>query len=106
KIDSYEFQLRDCKSAFYSWKTPKNKKDELTRRIETLERDRAFFVATTPDPREMESGLIFKIDLYTTKEYGVTKEKLKSILTRYLDEPSLMPGEHGTSIVPDLRRTG
>ena len=80
------------------------KKKELLEQINTLDRDRNFFVATTPDPREMDSGLIFKIELFTLKEYGVVKEKLRAILGKYMDELSKIAAENGTSIPSSLKK--
>lgn len=97
RIDKFNGDLSECKTAVFSWKTSKPKKKELEVQIEALERDKSFFLATTPDPREMDSGLIFKIELFTLKEYCVTKEKLRTILGRYMDELSKIASEHGAA---------
>ena len=71
---------------------------ELKQKLEIFDKERFFFLGTTPDPREMDSGLIFKIEIYTSKEFGVMKEKLKVILNRYVDELSYVAAAHGTEI--------
>jgi hypothetical protein len=104
RIDRFNDDIRDRKSAIFSWKTNKVRKKELHAEIDGLERDKNFFLATTPDPREMDSGLIFKIELFTLKEYGVVKEKLKTILSRYVDELSRIAAANGTSLPAGLKR--
>jgi len=104
RMHRFEEDISTRKGAMFSWKTTKLRKKELLDEISTLERDRQFFIATTPDPREMDSGLIFKIELYTTKEYGVVKEKLRTVINRYVDELSKIASENGTSLPDSLRR--
>lgn len=106
KIDNYAFTISNLKRALFDWKTPKAKKLEAQAKIESLEREKQFYIATTPDPREMDGGLIFKIELLTLKEYGVTKEKLKSILSRYMEELSKVARANGTSLPASLQKTG
>lgn len=103
RIDNYAFTISKLRGKLFDWKTPKHKKHEVQSQIETLEREKQFYIATTPDPREMDSGLIFKIELLTLKEYGVTKEKLKTILGRYMDELSKVAAANGTSLPSSLR---
>ena len=104
RIDKFNDDVRECKTLMFNWKTNNLKKKELLDQINTLDRDRNFFVATTPDPREMDSGLIFKIELFTLKEYGVVKEKLRAILGKYMDELSKIAAENGTSIPSSLKK--
>ncbi len=104
RIDKFSDDVRDCKTLMFNWRTSNQKKKELMDQIGALERDKNFFLATSPDPREMDSGLIFKIELFTLKEYGLVKEKLRSILGRYMDELSKIAAENGTSIPASLKK--
>src|SRR5262249_9142506 len=45
---------------------------------------RDFFVGTHPDPREMDTGLVFQISVNTLKDYSVTKDKMQVIMTKYI----------------------
>lgn len=101
-LDSLDEQIRECRAKIHSWKTSPKRKGDLEKKLQGFTRDRAFVVATTPDPREMDSGLIFKIELITLKEYGVTKRKLKTILGQYLAELSRIAAEHGTALPPSV----
>lgn len=104
RIDQFNWDISAAKGAFFSWKTSSARKRELQDKMATLERDRNFFIATTPDPREMDSGLIFKVELFTLKEYGVVKEKLRIILGQYMAKLSKIAAENGTSISGNLKK--
>lgn len=104
KIDQFADDIRWFKSLMFDWKTSKARKFEFKDKIAAAERDRQFYLATTPDPREMDSGLIFKIEMYTLKEYGVVKEKLRTIMGKYMDELSRIAAANGTSLPAGLKR--
>lgn len=103
KSHRYEERITDIRSMISSWVTPKSRKVELTQHLDILEKERAFFLGTTPDPREMDSGLIFKIEVYTSKEWGVMKDKMKIILNHYVEELSRVAAAHGTEISSTLK---
>ena len=46
--------------------------------------DRDFFVGTTPDPNQLDEGLLFLIEVSTLKDYQVVKDRMQSIMTRYI----------------------
>lgn len=48
----------------------------------TLERD--YFVATTPDPNQLDEGLLFLIEVSTLKDYHIVKDRMQTIMTRYI----------------------
>lgn len=98
RIDKFGEDIRDCNAKIFDWRTSKLKKKELSERIAYLEREKQFFIATTPDPREMDSGLIFKCEMFTLKEYGVVKEKLRAIMSSYLEEMSKIASRNGTTL--------
>jgi hypothetical protein len=46
--------------------------------------DRDFFVGTTPDPHQLDEGLLFLIEVSTLKDYHIVKDRMQSIMTRYI----------------------
>lgn len=104
RMHAFDDKSVELKAKLFSWKTAKSQKESIKKEIEDLSRDRQFYVATTPDPREMDSGLIFKVELVTTKEYGVTKGKLQTILARYIESLSRIAKSHGTAIRQGLKK--
>ncbi|MGE4232649.1 MAG: hypothetical protein AB7F43_04900 [Bacteriovoracia bacterium] len=98
KIHEFEETLTEYKRQVHAWSTPKYKKAELEKEITKLESEKKFFLATTPDPREMDSGLIFQIDVLTLKEYGLMGAKLTTVLNEFVAELSRIASENGTRI--------
>jgi hypothetical protein len=49
-----------------------------------LSQDRDFFVGTTPDPHQLDEGLLFLIEVSTLKDYHIVKDRMQSIMTRYI----------------------
>lgn len=47
-----------------------------------LERD--YFVGTTPDPNQLEEGLLFLIEVSTLKDYHIVKDRMQSLMTKYI----------------------
>ncbi len=52
--------------------------------IEIIESDKELFEATTPNPDEMDTGLVFSIYVNSMKDYGVTKDKMQYIMTKFI----------------------
>lgn len=46
--------------------------------------ERDFFMGTTPDPNQMDEGLLFLIEVSTLKDYHLVKDRMQSIMTRYI----------------------
>ncbi|MBI3544840.1 MAG: hypothetical protein HY075_16330 [Deltaproteobacteria bacterium] len=104
RIDKFDDDARFKKGEMFHWRTNAARRKELQDQIFGLERDKQFYLATTPDPREMDAGLIFKIELFTLKEYGVVKEKLRTLMGRYMDELSKVAAANGTAIPVSVRK--
>ncbi|MGZ3709049.1 MAG: hypothetical protein ACXWPM_09775, partial [Bdellovibrionota bacterium] len=49
-----------------------------------IKQERDFFVGTTPDPNQMDEGLLFLIEVSTLKDYHIVKDRMQSIMTRYI----------------------
>jgi hypothetical protein len=56
----------------------------LKKRYLGILKDRDFFVGSTPDPNQLDEGLLFLIEVSTLKDYQVVKDRMQSIMTRYI----------------------
>lgn len=84
KIDAYQLEIAICKKKLKSWWIGGKVKAELAARVSQLEKERDFFVGTNPDPREMDTGIVFTIAVNTLKDYSITKDKMQVIMTKYI----------------------
>jgi len=65
------------------WKSRWTKEQELLK-VRKFKRERDFYIATHPDPREMDNGLVFSIKVNTMKDYTITNDRMQFIMTRYI----------------------
>lgn len=103
RIHQFDESIQTLKQELNAWTTPKYRKKEIAEKIKKTEQDRKFYLSTTPDPREMDGGLIFKIEMLSLKEYGTMKDKLTVVLNKFIAELSRIACENGTKI-PGLLR--
>ncbi len=66
-----------------------------------LVQEREFFVGTTPDPNQLDEGLLFLIEVSTLKDYHIVKDRMQAIMTKYILHLSKL-AEKEASIDPDL----
>jgi hypothetical protein len=83
-IEAFDEKIAKCESITSAWYTPKRIKATQNALKETLQKDRDFYIGTRPDPREMDTGLVFCISVNTLKDYTVTKDKMQVIMTKYI----------------------
>lgn len=83
-IAQFDAEIALCRKQLRGWFIGGKKKAALLERIDLLEKDRDFYVGTHPDPREMDTGLMFSIAVNTLKDYSVTKDKMQVIMTKYI----------------------
>ncbi len=97
RVDSFSEKIIAERRKLASWKCqtvlgrlffPQRKAD-LEKLIVRLEQRRDNFLACTPDPRELDSGLILQCDVVTLKEFQLIKQKLCPILKTYLHAMSV-----------------
>lgn len=67
---------------------PENSKEsrylQLKKKHLFLCQERDFFVGTTPDPKQLDEGLLFLIEVSTLKDYHIVKDRMQSIMTQYI----------------------
>lgn len=83
-IAKYEEQIAGYKKRLNGWFLGSKIKQAIRDRIVQLERERDFYIGTNPDPRQMDTGLVFSIAVNTLKDYTVTKDKMQVIMTKYI----------------------
>ncbi len=90
KTEEYEAKLAEFDEKLAAVKKSSNgwggnrKKAQVQDELYQLEEDRTFFIATTPDPKEIDPGLLFEIKISTCKDYSITKDKMQVIMTKYI----------------------
>ncbi|MBY0472456.1 hypothetical protein K2X30_14925 [bacterium] len=83
-IEQFGTDIAKCKKQLRWPLMGARKRGELTDKIAHLERERDFYIGTNPDPREMDTGVVFSISVNTLKDYAVTKDKMQVIMTKYI----------------------
>jgi hypothetical protein len=73
----------------------------LKKKYLTLLQERDYFAGTTPDPNQLDEGLLFLIEVSTLKDYQMVKDRMQSIMTRYILHLSKIAAEDARQI-PDL----
>jgi hypothetical protein len=84
RIASIEEKIERRKKSLDSIWQKKHKKDQLRKEINWYEKELSFYIGTQPDPNEMDPGLLFLIEINTLKDYGITKDKMQVIMTKYV----------------------
>jgi hypothetical protein len=56
----------------------------LKKKLAQVCQERDFFVGTTPDPNQLDEGLLFLIEVSTLRDYHVVKDRMQSIMTKYI----------------------
>ena len=83
-IENYHSQIADLKREQNKFMLNKTRKNMIEEKVGILESDLEFYQATTPNPEEMDAGLVFSIYVNSLKDYGVTKDKMQYIMTKFI----------------------
>ena len=83
-VQAYEVEAARLRKQIASFWTGGKARTALQERLAMVEKERDFYVGTHPDPREMDTGLIFSIAVNTLKDYTITKDKMQVIMTKYI----------------------
>jgi len=83
-LHGFEQQIRACEEKMKGWFISRHRREELKEQIKSIQSDLDFYVGTHADPREMDHGLVFSIEVNTLKDYGITKDKMQVIMTKYI----------------------
>ncbi len=83
-LEAFDLEIAKLEKQAGSWWVGGRAKASLRERIELIVKERDFFIGTMADPREMDTGLVFSIAVNTLKDYGITKDKMQVIMTKYI----------------------
>jgi hypothetical protein len=83
-IAKWDEEIAQCKAKLESWWIGSKQKLVIREQLRLAEVSKAFYIGTTADPREMDTGLVFSIAVNTLKDYTVTKDKMQVIMTKYI----------------------
>jgi hypothetical protein len=84
QLSKFDAELAEIQKHLGGWFVTRSRRAALNERILHLQKERDFYIGTHPDPREMDMGLVFSIHVNTLKDYGVTKDKMQVIMTKYI----------------------
>ncbi|WP_141735763.1 hypothetical protein [Oligoflexus tunisiensis] len=81
---SYETRIKKLEKKIYGRFTKERTREDLSAELIRVKKDYEFFLATHPDPDQMDTGLIFSIHSNTMKDYSLTKDKMQVIMTKFI----------------------
>lgn len=84
KISEFDNKIKTLNKKLNSWTVSGKNRAFFENQLAIVESDRDYFIGTTPDPRELDAGLIFSIHANTMKDYNITKDKMQVIMTRFI----------------------
>lgn len=58
--------------------------ERLRKKYDDACQERDFFAATVPDPNQLDEGLLFLIEVSSLKDYYVVKNRMQSIMTKFI----------------------
>lgn len=90
KLEDFDIKLNKLRKNASSSFLSRKKKKAFQEQLAQFEKKKGFFIATNPDPREMDTGLVFTININTLKDYTLTKDKMQVLMTKYILALSLI----------------
>ncbi|MEK6578207.1 MAG: hypothetical protein AABZ55_03190 [Bdellovibrionota bacterium] len=102
-VYKYDRQIEKLskKLAWYTHDSESSRYLVLKKQYLRMLEERDYFVATTPDPRQLEEGLLFLIEVSTLKDYHVVKDRMQSIMTKYILHLSMIAAREA-EMDPDM----
>jgi hypothetical protein len=102
QISRYTQDIEDRTQRLYGRFVTRKVQKELNAEIQTLRSELASFVASNPDPRELDAGLILHVDLLSPREYGETRNAMTQVLSKFIHSLSKIAGGHVRLVQPDV----
>ncbi|WP_141735761.1 hypothetical protein [Oligoflexus tunisiensis] len=84
KIAEFDKKINDLRKKEKGLLVNRKNRDFFKEQADFLEADREFFIGTHPDPREVDTGILFSIHANTMKDYNITKDKMQVIMTKFI----------------------
>ncbi|MCC7440316.1 MAG: hypothetical protein IT285_01705 [Bdellovibrionales bacterium] len=103
-LRGYDKKIEKLEPKLSRWPKDSNEPAFLThrKRVQGLINERNYFVATVPDPNQLEEGLLFLIEVSTLKDYHIVKDRMQSIMTKFILHLSKI-AENQANFDPDLQ---
>lgn len=85
-VKDYEKKIKklEKKLAGYATDSVSPRYALLKKKYINMVQERDYFVGTTPDPNQLDEGLLFLIEVSTLKDYHIVKDRMQSIMTKYI----------------------
>lgn len=85
-INSYNKKIAklEKKVSSYSIDSDSPKYSLLKRKLSITQQEKEFFVATVPDPGQVDEGLLLHIDISSLKDYHIVRNKMQSVMTKFI----------------------
>mgnify|MGYP001576759204 CR=1 FL=1 len=84
ELARFDGEIAALRARASKWYLGRGTREEAGEEADRVERLRDHYVGTNPDPREMDTGLMFSIRVNTLKDYGITKDKMQVIMTKFI----------------------
>ncbi|MDH5414438.1 MAG: hypothetical protein OEW87_09900 [Flavobacteriaceae bacterium] len=85
-VNDYDARIAKAKKAIRNIpENPSTKKQQkLLNDHSYLVQEKEFFVGTVPDPGQIDEGLLLYIDVSTSKDYHIVKDKMQTVMTKFI----------------------
>jgi hypothetical protein len=80
----HALDVEDRKQRLYGRWVAYQTQKELVKDIEAVETKRAQFIASNPDPRELDAGLVLHVEVTCPREGGKTKESMRAVVAEFI----------------------
>ncbi|WP_141735762.1 hypothetical protein [Oligoflexus tunisiensis] len=70
-------------------------RDQIARELRSVRHEQDFFLGTVPDPKQLGEGILLTLELSSTQDYHLIRNKLQMIVSTYLDLMVKDDGERG-----------
>lgn len=90
----FALDIEERKQRLYGRFVTRQVQKDLVAEVQSIENQRAAFIASNPDPRELDAGLVLHVEVSTPREYGTTKDRMKLVLSEFITALSRIAGGH------------
>ena len=88
----HALDVEDRKQRLYGrWVSYETQK-ELLKDIEAVETKQAQFIASNPDPRELDAGLVLHVEVTCSRDGGTTKDRMEAVVANFISRLSSIAG--------------
>ena len=100
-VKNYDEKIAKLEKKLNKCSTQSIKYQLLKKKYSAMVQEKNFFVGTVPDPGQIGEGLLLYIDVSTLKDYHIVRDKMQSIMTKFVLHLSKVATEEA-EFDPDL----